>query len=126
MTTLTEGRHDGEFILSEAEAGRARDTVVVAAGSGIIEPGTVLGEITASGKYVPSPAAAVVGSEGAEDAVAIAIGRCDATSADAKVAVISRAAQAKGAALVYDASVNNPTKIAAKAAQLAAAGIIVR
>jgi hypothetical protein len=86
----------------------------------------VLGKITAGGKYIPSPAAVVTGSEGAQTAVAVAIGRYDATSADVKAAVISRAAQAKGVALAYDASVNDATKIAAKATQLAAAGIIVR
>lgn len=123
MTTLTEGRHSGEFILSEAEAGRARDTVVVASGSGKIEPGTVLGKVTASGKFKPATA---TGTDGGETAVAVAIGGGDATSADIKVAVIARAAQVKAAALVYGSTINDNTKKAAANAQLAAAGIVVR
>lgn len=126
MTILTEGRHTGEFILSEAEAGRGRDNVVIASGAGVIKPGTVLGKITASGKYWPSTNASVTETAGAQTALAIAMDWYDATSADVKAAVISRAAQVKGDALSYDASVNDATKIGAKATQLAAVGIIVR
>lgn len=53
MTTLTEGRHDGEFILSEAEAGYSRDNLTIAV-SQTIKPGTVLG-----GKVVVAEATAV-------------------------------------------------------------------
>jgi hypothetical protein len=38
MTKLTEGRHPGEFLLSEANFHRSRDNVVVASGSGVLEP----------------------------------------------------------------------------------------
>lgn len=123
MTILTEGRYAGEFILSEGDAGYSRDNVIVASGAGVVAPGTVLAKVTASGKYVPSPA---TGSDGSQTAVAVAIGSCDATSADAKVAVISRFAQVKAAVLAFEATVNDGTKKAAKHAQLAAVGIIVR
>lgn len=126
MTILTEGRHAGEFILSEAEAGRARDNVVIASGAGILKPGTVLGKITTGGKFWPSTNASVTETAGAQTAVAVLIHAVDATSADVKAAVISRAAQVKGDALSYDASVNDATKIGAKHTQLAAVGIIVR
>lgn len=123
MTILTEGRHVGEFILSEGDAGYSRDNAIVASGAGVITPGTILAKVTASGKYVPSPA---TGSDGSQTAIAVAIGGCDATSADAKVAVISRAAQVKAVALTYESTVNDGTKKAAKHTQLAAVGIIVR
>ena len=42
MTTLYEGRHPGEFILSEADAGFSRDNLTVGA-SQIIVPGNLLG-----------------------------------------------------------------------------------
>jgi len=42
MTTYTEGRHAGEFIHSEAEMGRSRDNLTIAA-SQTIKPGMVLG-----------------------------------------------------------------------------------
>lgn len=126
MTTFTEGRHAGEFIHSEAEAGRSRDNVIIPAGTGVVEPGTVLGKVTASGKFVPSTATSVTETAGAQTALAVSINRVDATSADVKAAVISRAAQVKGFALKYDPSVNDPAKVAAKVAQLVAAGIIVR
>ena len=41
--TITEGRHTGEYIKSEASWARSRDNVTIAAGSGIVIPGQVLG-----------------------------------------------------------------------------------
>lgn len=125
-TTFTEGRHATEGLLSEANFHRSRDNIVIASGAGVIVPGTVLGKIAASGKYVPSADAEVIGEEGAETAVAIALYGCDATSADQKIAAITRDAEWNGHTLTFDASVNDATKKATKAAQLAAQGIIAR
>lgn len=126
MTKFTEGRYPGEFLLSEANFHRSRDEATIASGSGVIESGTVLGRVTASGKLVPSANAAVVGSEGGETAVAIALYGCDATSADQKIAIVSRDAEVNGHVLTFDVSVDDDTKQDAKVAQLADAGIIVR
>jgi hypothetical protein len=126
MTVFTEGRHANEGLMSEAEFGRSREAVTIVSGSGVIKPGHVLGKITVGGKYAPSAAAEVVGNEGAETAVAIALYGCDATSADQKIAVIARDAQWNGNMLSYDASVDTDNEKAAKATQLAAVGIIVR
>lgn len=53
MSTLTEGRHPGEFLIGEQAGTLSRDQVTVTvAGSTELAPGTVLGKITASGKYV--------------------------------------------------------------------------
>lgn len=125
-TSFTEGRHATEGLLSEANFHRSRDNIVVASGAGVIVPGMVLGAITASGKFIPSPNAEVVGDEGAETGIAIALYGCDATSADQKIAAIVRDAEWNGHTLAFDASVDNNTKKATKVAQLAAKGIIAR
>lgn len=126
-TTFTEGRHPGEVILSEANFSRSRGVVTIPSGTGIVAAGTVLGEVTASpGEFVPSPNAETVDIEGAETATCVNIYEVDATDADVQVAVIERDAELVGPCLVYDSSVDDNTKIAAKATQLAAVGLIVR
>lgn len=126
MTKFTEGRHPGEFILSEANFHRSRGKVVIASGSGVFKPGAIVGKITSGGKYAPSPNAEVSGIEGAETALAITLYGGDATSEDVEVTVIERDAEVKGFALVYDSSVDNDTKKGTKQTQLKAVGIIVR
>jgi len=123
MPTYTEGRHTGEFLLSEANFHRSRDNIVIASGAGILAPGTVLAKVTASGKYVPS---AATGADGTQTAVAVLWSAVDATSADVTVAAITRDAEVKGVALTYGSTVNDDTKKAAARAQLAAVGIISR
>lgn len=61
---LTEGKHTGEFLVSEANGTLSRDkaTVTVAATT-TLPAGLVLGRITATGKYVPYDNGAVDGSE---------------------------------------------------------------
>jgi len=44
MTTLTEGRYTGEFLVSEASGARSRDEILITAGK--LDPGTVLGRVT--------------------------------------------------------------------------------
>ena len=64
MALKTEGRHTGEFILSEAEGTRSRENVTVTVGAGVTLPaGATLGKITATGKYVPYNNAAADGSQ---------------------------------------------------------------
>jgi hypothetical protein len=122
-TVFTEGRHPGEFLLIEGNGQISREAAVIVSGSGVIAPGTVLGKISASGKYQPSPA---TGTDGSETAVAVALYGCDATSADQKIAIIARSAEVKADGLLFHSTVNDATKRTAKATQLAAAGIIVR
>lgn len=71
MTTLNEGRHTGEFILSELPGAISRDagTIEVPAATEL-EAGTVLGLISASGHYAPYDDSA---SDGRETAAAILI-----------------------------------------------------
>lgn len=123
MTTLNEGRHPGEFLLSEANFHRSRDAIILAKGSGIVEPGTVLALITATGKYKP---AAATGEDGSETAIAVNLYGADTGAADVPVAAITRDAEIKAVSLVYGATLDDDAKKLAARAQLAAVGIISR
>lgn len=123
MESKSEGQRDLAFLLSEANGKRSRDTVTIVSGAGVLEAGTVLGKITASGKFTESPA---TGADGSQTAVAVLAYGVDATSADAAAVIVARDAEVKASELAYAASVDDATKRAAKAAQLAAVGIMVR
>jgi len=123
MSVLVETRHPGEFILSEANGQRSRETITIASGAGIIAAGTVLGKVTASGKYVASAAGA---SDGSEVPAAVAIYGADASASDVTVSGLVRDAEVNGKCLTYHADRDQPAeKIAANAA-LATLGVIVR
>jgi hypothetical protein len=116
----------GDLVKYELNGNYNRETVTLKAGTNYAL-GSVLGKITASGKYRLSPAAQVVGDEGAETAVAVLIEAVDATAGDAAGLVIARGpAIVSKAALVFDASVDQPAEKAAKHAELAAVGIVPR
>ncbi len=126
MTSATMGPRALAFLLSEATASRSRTSVTIASGAGKLEPGTVLGRITASGEYVASPDVETVGIEGAETAVAILGYAVDATDSAVDVAAIDRDAEVKVSMLIFDASIDDQAKTDAKIAQLGAVGIRVR
>lgn len=126
-TVMNEGRHPAEFILNEEEMAYNREVVTIA-DSAKLEPGSVVGKITASGKYILSPAAEVLGSEGAEAAVGVLIYGVDASGGDVTDALILTrpGASVNLNRLVFDASVDDDAKIAAKVAELKAAGVVAR
>lgn len=126
LDTKTAGPRALAFVLSEGNGMISREVVTIASGAGKLEPGTVIGQVTASKKYVASPAAEVVGQEGAETAKAILCYGVDATSADVEAVVIARIAEVKDPMLIFAASVNDATKRNAKLAQIRAADIIAR
>ena len=121
MTTLVEGKHPGGFLVWEAFRDYTRETVTIAAGR--LEPGTVLGRITASGKYAAHDPAA---TDGTETAVALIWGKADATAGDAPaVAIVRGPAIVNRHDLVF-AGTPTEGEIAAAHAALLAAGILVR
>lgn len=122
MATYNEMIRPSEFLLSEAEGTLSRDAVTIASGSGVIEPGTVLGKITTGGQYKPYDDD---NTDGSETAVAIALMKVDATSAAVPCAVITRLAEVKSASLVW-ASTNDAADKLAGIADLAARYIILR
>lgn len=123
MATLTEGRVTAAYILSEASGLRSRDNAKIASGAGKVEPGTILGKVTASGKFVPHAPAA---SNGSEVAVAILYAAVDATAADAACVVSARDCEVKKDELIYAAATDTQPEKDAVHASLAANGIIVR
>jgi hypothetical protein len=123
MTTFTQQPWSLEFLVTEAPGYISRDTIVIASGAGVIQPGTVVGKVTATGKYVISVPAA---SDGSQIAAAITGYRVDATSADQHVAAFTRTCEVNGNQLTRDVSIDTPTEIATQNAQLAALGISVR
>lgn len=125
-TVFNEGRHPAEFIMSEAPGSLSRDVITIRSGAGIIAAGTVLGRVTASGLYIPSPATVVVGSEGAEVADAINLYEVDATSQNVKVTAIVRNAEINGNNIVYHPSRDLAAEQLAARVDLAASDVIVR
>jgi len=126
MTVLTMSPTLGDLLKYELNASYCREAVTLKAGTNYAL-GSVLGRITASGKYRLSPAAQVVGDEGAEVASAVLTEAVDATAGDRTGLVIARGpAIVSRAALVFDASVDDAAKAAAKHAELSSAGIVPR
>jgi hypothetical protein len=116
----------GDLLKYELNANYSRETVTLKSGTNYAL-GSVLGRITASGKYRLSPAAQVAGDEGAETAAAVLIEAIDATTADKTGLVLGRGpAIVSKSALVFDASVDQPAERAAKHDQLIIAGIVPR
>ena len=123
MSVLTQPPTMGDVLKYELNHNFTRETVTLLAGTNY-PVGAVLGRITASGKLKLSTAA---GTDGAQNAAAVLLYATDAAAADATGIVLVRGpAIVSKAALVFDASVDDAAKIAAKHAQLTALGIIPR
>jgi hypothetical protein len=126
MPVLTASPTLGDLLKFELNASYCRETVILKGGTSY-PLGAVLGKITATAKYRLSPAAAVIGDEGAETAVAVLTQAVDASAGDAiGVAVARGPVIVSEAALVFDASVDQAAEKDAKKTQLAATGIVVR
>ena len=104
----TEGVHSAEFLLSSEES-QSLDKVTLISGQNLIA-GTVLGKITASGKYTLHNNAA---SDGSEVASVILFDSTDATSADMPCVVISRLAEVADVKLIFKSGISAPNRAAA-------------
>lgn len=120
MTTKTETIHDGEFII-DIEDNLSLEKVMLITGQNLVS-GTVLGKITASGKYTQHNTAA---ADGSQTAAAILRSDIDATSIDKPCVIVARLAEVADARLTYMTGITAPNKTAAIAA-LATTTIIVR
>ena len=117
----TQGNQNLEFLLSEANGERSREVVIIT-GSAAFGAGTVLGKITASGKYTAHDEDA---TNGTQTAIAVLGYDVDATAADADGVVFVRDCEVSDELLVM------PTGIAAQdradaITSLATVGIIAR
>ncbi|MEH6521217.1 head decoration protein [Sulfitobacter sp.] len=128
METATMQPRNLAFLLSEGPGHSSRAEATIPAGTGKVAAGTVIGELSATkGHFVPSPNAEVVGIEGAEVAAAILGYGVDATTVDVVVTIVDRGpTEAKLPMLIFEASVDDETKISAKVAQLNTVGIRAR
>ena len=87
--SLIERNRAGEFLLSEGNGSISRETITLISGQDLAA-GTVLGKITASGKYT---AYADGASDGSEAAAAILYDNVDASAGDKDAVVIARFAE---------------------------------
>ena len=113
VVKVSEGKHNLDFIISEANGDGSRDTVTFIAGAPAIKSGDLLGKVTASGRYTKYDAAK---SDGTEKAAGIS-------------AYNYPAGTAKGVAIVRNAEVMGAqlsVATAAAKADLDARGIAVR
>jgi len=132
MTVYTLDHRNCEFILSEANGQRSRDSLIVKSGAGKLKAGTLVQYdavattkvIAATGTFTTSTSTLVTNLCG------IIMYDVDATSADVKVAAITRSAEVKDPLLTYPSNVDTtPTGVKAKAANaksLALLDIVVR
>ena len=126
MPVLTSSPTLGDLLKYELNGNYCREAVTLKSGTDYAL-GAVLGRITATAKYRLAPAEAVVGDEGAETAAAVLIEAVAATGGDATGLVVARGpAIVSKAALVFDASVDQPAETDTKHDQLTAAGIVPR
>ena len=116
MTVLTETIHQGEYLISEANGFRSREAVTVTVvGTDPYLSGTLLGKITATGKYIKYLNGAVDGSQAV---AAILWNELPGVAGDAKATVHVRDCEVMGAKLTgSDAN---------GLVDMAALGIIVR
>lgn len=118
-TPITQGFLTGEYLLSEAPGKRSRDQVTVTvAGAVALPSGTVLGKVTASGKYVKYLDGA---TDGSQTAVGVLYNPLPGVNGDFKCAIHNADCEVIGAALNGGAGVDTPGK-----ADLLALGIKVR
>ncbi|WP_278366875.1 MULTISPECIES: head decoration protein [Marinobacter] len=109
----TETTRAGEFLVSEANGKRSRETITVTGGPYVA--GQVLGKITASGKYTAYASGA---SNGTQTAAGVLYAAADGSSADVTAVGVVRDAEIDEALLTGDD--------ADAITDLAAIGIIAR
>lgn len=109
MTTYTETNRAGDFLQYEVDRNLSRAEATLISGQNL-GAGTVLGKITASGKYtILAPAA----GDGSQTADAILVDAVDASGGDKKCVVVERLAVVKSAGLVWPGGITGPQKTTA-------------
>lgn len=103
-------KSDTDVVKDEGKNRFSRDEDTLASGSGVVVTGTVLGKVTASGKFKPLAPAA---SDGSQTAAAIILQYADATAADVRVVNLKRRAQVVLQALVWPVGITDAQKAAA-------------
>ena len=109
MAVVVEGIHTGEYLVSEVNTNLSRNTGVLITGQNLVA-GTLLGIITASGKFTRHAHGA---ADGSEDVAGILYDNVDATNADTTVVYTKRLAVVRESSLTYSAGSDAAAIIAA-------------
>lgn len=119
----TEGRYAGAFLVAESPGTISRDTVTVTvAASTTLAPGAVLGQISASGKYVPYDDSYSDGREVAAGVLYGEIANAALAPADKTGVIVNFGAEVRGDDLIWETGVDETGGLA----DLAALGIKAR
>lgn len=119
MPPLNEGRTAGDFVQFD-EAQYSRDVAVIGAGADL-EPGTVLGKVTATGKYVRCASDA---ADGSQTPVAVLRTEAKAASADVNAVIQARHTRVRRFGLIFDDSFADEAARTAACEALKSVGII--
>lgn len=123
MTTLTQGLGISDIVSFEENSFYSRESGTVITGADLVA-GTVVGKITASGKWAISETDAVDGSEVPSG---VLLTKADAASADVPNAIILvRHATVVRDSLTYGATIDDEAKRTTACVALATVGIIAR
>ena len=120
--TLTEGKHRGEYLVSEANGYRSRESITVESGQ-VLEPGEVLGQVSASGEYKTYDPG---NADGSETAVAISFDHVDASAGAVKAPITARDAEVNAAELTWFDGASAAQKTTGLDELEANAGIVAR
>jgi hypothetical protein len=125
MTVFNQDHRNWEFLLSEANGARSRESGIVKSGQGKLKAGTVVQfDVSAPTKFVVADGVLHNGAL-ATPVAGIIAHDVDATSGDVEVPYIARDAEVIDAFLVYPAETSGGEK-AATMKSLKALGIAVR
>lgn len=120
--TLTEGQHRGEFIVSEANGHRSRESVTIESGQ-TLKPGHVLGQVSSSGEYKEyNPGNA----DGSETAVAVCYDHVDASGGTVEAPILARDAEVNAAELAWFDGATDNEKSTGRNELAAQSGIVAR
>jgi hypothetical protein len=126
MATLQKRQATASFIVSESNGFRSRDDVTVTVPADTtLSAGTVLGKITATGKFVRHDVAATNGSQNEAGVLFETIVNTTASGVDYASVNFARDAELNGHELTYEVGADSAQIIASDLA-LKALGIIVR
>lgn len=121
MPYRIEGKHRGEYLVAEGNGDISRETITLAQNANVYSACTVLGLVTATGKYV---ALAPTAADGSQNAAGILYDNVDATAGDKRAVITARETTVNASDLVWGAA--TAPQIAAAKVQLAALEIICR
>jgi hypothetical protein len=114
MSTKTEGKHAAELLVSEAPGTLSRDSVTVTVpASTTLKAGSVLAQLSATGKYVPYDNAGSDGSEAAAAVLFDELVNATESGADAVGVVINFAAEVRLSDLEWVDGMDDAGKLAA-------------